>query len=180
MIGSTQSRFGHMNIFLIGYRCTGKTSVGKYLSKRLGWSFFDTDVELVREQSTRISEIVRKQGWGAFREMETDIIKKVCSLDDHVVATGGGVVLNNENVRNMKASGVMVWLKATAETIRERMVEDENTRSFRPSLTSRGSVEEIQEMLLVRNPYYKDAMDFFVDTDFITIKAICDLIIKKL
>ncbi len=169
-----------MNIFLIGYRCTGKTSVGKSLAKSLGRPFLDADSELVKEQDLNISEIVRKQGWSAFREIESDIFKRVCTLDDHVVATGGGAVLNDKNVKHMKRSGKLVWLKATPETIKKRILQDKNTKDFRPPLTSKGSVEEIHETLLNRNPFYEKAMDFDVDTDDIGIDEVCHAIIKKL
>ena len=169
-----------MNIFLIGYRCTGKTSVGRSLAKSLGRPFLDADSELVKEQNLNISEIVRKQGWDAFREIESDIIKRVCALDDHVVATGGGAVLNDKNVKLMKRSGKLVWLKATPETIKKRILQDKNTKDFRPPLTSKGSVEEIHETLLNRNPFYEKAMDLDVDTDDIGIDEVCHAIIKKL
>ena len=169
-----------MNIFLIGYRCTGKTSVGRSLAKSLGRPFLDADSELVKEQNLNISEIVSKQGWDAFREIESDIIKRVCALDDHVVATGGGAVLNDKNVKHMKRSGKLVWLKATPETIKKRILQDKNTEDFRPPLTSKGSAEEIHETLLNRNPFYEKAMDFDVDTDDIGIDEVCHAIIKKL
>ena len=169
-----------MNIFLIGYRCTGKTSVGRSLAKSLGRPFLDADSELVKEQNLNISEIVRKQGWNAFREIESDIIKRVCALDGHVVATGGGAVLNDKNVKHMKRSGKLVWLKATPETIKKRIFQDKNTKEFRPPLTSKGSVEEIHETLLNRNPFYEKAMGFDVDTDDIGIDEVCHAIIKKL
>jgi shikimate kinase len=169
-----------MNIFLIGFRCTGKTSLGRSLAKSLGRPFLDADSELVKEQDLNISEIVRKQGWNAFREIESDIIKRVCALDDHVVATGGGAVLNDKNVKHMKRSGKLVWLKATPETIKKRILQDQNTKDFRPPLTSKGSVEEIRETLLNRNPFYEKAMDFDVDTDDIGIDEVCHTIIKKL
>ena len=169
-----------MNIFLIGYRCTGKTSVGRSLAKSLGRPFLDADYELVKEQDLNISEIVRKKGWDVFREIESDIIKRVCALDDHVVATGGGAVLNDMNVKHMKRSGKLAWLKATPETIKKRILQDKNTKDFRPPLTSKGSVEEIRETLLNRNPFYKKAMDFDVDTDDIGIDEVCHAIIKKL
>ncbi len=169
-----------MNIFLIGYRCTGKTSVGRSLAKSLGRPFLDADSELVKEQDLNISEIVRKHGWDAFRKIESDVIKRVCDLDDHVVAAGGGAVLNDKNVKHMKRSGKLVWLKATPETIKKRILQDKNTKDFRPALTSKGSVEEIQETLLIRNPYYEKAMDFDVDTDDIGIDEVCHAIIKKL
>jgi len=169
-----------MNIFLIGYRCTGKTTVGRTLAKRLEKIFFDTDLELVKEQGLNISDIVNQKGWSAFREIEKQVIQRTCERDNQVVATGGGAVLDEDNVKRMKDSGVLIWLRAEINTIEKRIIEDKTTRNFRPSLTSKGSVEEIQETLLARNPYYERAMDFFVDTDFMDIEAVCDTIIQKL
>ncbi|MBW2644472.1 MAG: chorismate synthase, partial [Deltaproteobacteria bacterium] len=164
-----------MNIFLIGYRCSGKTSVGKSLAKKLGISFFDTDSELVRKHGMNISEIVRRQGWSIFREMEKVVIKRSCAFDDYVVATGGGAVLDIENVRHMKESGVLIWLKATPETIKKRILQDKNTKDFRPALTSKGFVKEIEETLLSRNQYYENAMDFYIDANSIGILIKQDL-----
>jgi len=169
-----------MNIFLIGYRCTGKTTVGRSLAKRLERLFFDTDLELVKEQGINISDIVSKRGWAAFREIEKRVIQCACERDNQVVATGGGAVLDEDNVKRMKDSGVIVWLKADISTIEKRIIEDNTTRDFRPSLTSKGSVEEVRETLLTRNPFYERAMDFFVDTDFMDIEAVCDTIIQKI
>ncbi len=70
--------------------------MGRSLAKSLGRPFLDADSELMKEQDLNISEIVRKQGWNVFREIESDIIKRVCAIDDHVVATGGGAVLNDK------------------------------------------------------------------------------------
>jgi shikimate kinase len=80
----------------------------------------------------------------------------------------------------MKKSGVLVWLKATPGTIKKRILQDNNTKDFRPALTLKGSVEEIEETLLVRNPHYENAMDFYVDTDYFGIDEVCSAIIKKL
>lgn len=169
-----------MNIFLIGYRCTGKTSVGRCLANRLGRSFVDTDLELVKEQGVSISDIVSKRGWTAFRDIEKRVIQRACERDHQVVATGGGAVLDEENVKRMKDSGVLVWLRADPKTIEKRIIEDKTTLEFRPALTSKGSVKEIQETLLLRNPFYERAMDFFVDTDVMDVEAVCDTIIKKI
>lgn len=169
-----------MNIFLIGYRCTGKTTVGRSLAKRLERLFFDTDLELVKEQGINISDIVSKRGWAAFREIEKRVIQCACERDNQVVATGGGAVLDEDNVKRMKDSGVIVWLKADINTIEKRIIEDNTTRDFRPSLTSKGSVEEVRETLLTRNPFYERAMDFFVDTDSMDIEAVCDTIVQKI
>jgi len=169
-----------MNIFLIGYRCTGKTTVGRSLAKRLERLFFDTDLELVKEQGIKISEIVGKKGWAAFRDIEKRVIQCACERDNQVVATGGGAVLDEENVKRMKERGVLVWLRADIKTIEKRIIEDNTTQDFRPALTSKGSVEEIRETLLARNPFYERAMDFFVDTDSMDIEAVSDRIIQNL
>ncbi len=169
-----------MNIFLIGYRCTGKTCVGKSLARVLGWSFIDADLELVDKHGMTISEIVSKEGWSSFREKEKAIVKRLSVLDKHVVATGGGVILDIENVEKMKKSGTIIWLKATPETIKERILQDQNTEELRPSLTSKGLVEEIEETLLDRKPLYESAMDFSVDTDNRSIDDICSKIMEKL
>ncbi|MCG2754880.1 MAG: shikimate kinase [Desulfobacteraceae bacterium] len=169
-----------MNIYLTGYRCTGKTSVGKSLAQTLGWSFIDADLELVDKHGMTISEIVSKEGWSSFREKEKAIIKRLGILDKHVVATGGGVILDIENVEQMKKSGTIIWLKATPETIKKRILQDQNTEELRPSLTSKGLVEEIEETLLDRKPLYESAMDFSIDTDNRSIDDICGEIMGKL
>lgn len=169
-----------MNIYLIGYRCTGKTSVGKTLAEMTDMLFFDTDLDLVKEEGMDISEIIELSGWDVFRNMEKTIIKKVCSKTGFVVATGGGAVLDKENVDLMKSSGTLIWLRASTETIKKRMFKDPATKDFRPPLTSKGSIDEIEETVTSRNPYYKEAMDFYVDTDSKSISEICDSIIKEL
>jgi len=169
-----------LNLFLIGYRCTGKSSVGRSLAAELRWSFVDTDSLLVTKQKMSIKEIVGAYGWEGFREMEHTILKKICTSDEQVVATGGGVVLNEDNVMLMKKSGTIIWLKATAETIKVRMLQDKDTRDFRPALTLNGSISEIEEKLHSRESLYKSAMDFFVDTDDRDIRVITDIIIEKL
>jgi shikimate kinase len=168
------------NIFLIGFRCTGKSSVGKRLAKKLGWPFIDTDSLLVSESGLSIKEIVEKHGWDTFRKMEHTIVNQVCILDRRVVATGGGVVLNEANVNLMKKKGRVVWLKALPETIKDRMMLDQDTETFRPSLTSKDSFCEIEETLLERDPLYRQAMDYCVETDGRKIDEISDGIVKQL
>ena len=121
-----------MNLFLIGYRCSGKTTIGKTIAKALDWSFVDADVILVRESGRSIKEIVDSEGWDAFRRMERSVLKQICADDRQVVATGGGVVLDRSNIQAMKTSGTVVWLDAGAETIQKRMLRDKNTGDFRP------------------------------------------------
>jgi len=169
-----------MNIYLIGYRCTGKTTVGKLLAQNLGWPVMDSDIELVNEQGRPISKIVESNGWDAFRDIEKKAIQKLSLLDRHVIATGGGAVLNVENVNTMKKSGKLVWLKAKPETIHRRMTMDCNTEKSRPALTDKGVFGEIEETLKIRNPIYQEAMDIAIDTDQLTPEDICRIIQEKL
>jgi shikimate kinase len=154
-----------LNLYLIGYRCTGKTTVGRWLADRLGWGFVDSDEEIVRTHGMTIQHVVRAQGWAAFRKKERQALARIVRLDRRVVATGGGVVLDPENVRSMKNTGTVFWLKATSEAIRRRMSEDGATRTLRPSLTSRGTDDEVESVLAERTPLYRAAADVGVDTD---------------
>jgi shikimate kinase len=169
-----------MNIFLIGYRCSGKTKAGKSIAGILKRQFIDTDLKVVEEEGMTISEIVDKKGWDFFRKKETAVLKKICRYDEQVVATGGGIVLNKENRVNMKKYGTVAWLRATFETVKKRTLLDRKTKDFRPSLTSKELDEEIKETLLIRKPYYKEAMDFSIYTDNLDIDGVCKAVITKL
>ena len=169
-----------MNLFLIGYRCTGKTSVGKRLAEKLGWPFLDTDAEVVRESGVSISDVVKEEGWEGFRDKEKGVIRHACTLDRHVVATGGGVVLDELNRERMKKAGVLVWLKAAPATIEERMLKDQHSVDFRPALTSKELIQEIKETLEHRRPYYEKAENLTIETNDVSIDEICNIILKKL
>jgi len=168
------------NLFLIGYRCTGKSSVGKLLSAKLGWPFIDTDSLVVSENGMSIRNIVISRGWEAFRRLEHIALQQVCTIDRRVVATGGGIVLDADNVKLMKKSGRIIWLRASSETIKARMLQDQASETLRPALTSTDSISEIEEILAERAPLYQHAMDFSVDTDHRGVDEICDFIIGYL
>jgi shikimate kinase len=169
-----------MNIVLIGYRCTGKTSVGKALSERLGKAFVDTDDYIEKKVGQPISDMVAKQGWDFFREKEKQAIRDTTSSESLIIAPGGGAVLNSENVTNLKRNGVIVLLETTKETILERMRADGKTEQQRPSLTGKDPLEEIEEVLEIRRPYYQQAMDFSVDTTSKSIQEVVEEILQKL
>jgi shikimate kinase len=168
------------NLFLIGYRCTGKSSVGQSLATKLGWPFIDTDSLVVSESGLSIKEVVDTCGWQAFRRLEHTALQQVCAMDRQVVATGGGIVLDAGNVGLMKESGRVIWLRASPAIIKTRMLLDQDLAAFRPALTSKDSFSEIEETLVKREPLYQGAMDFAVDTDYCKVDQICDAIIGKL
>ena len=169
-----------MNIFLIGYRCTGKTSVGNALSKKLALTFVDADERLMEKEGKTIAEMVAEGGWDYFRRREKEIIKSICALDGQVVATGGGVILEPGNVAAMKNRGRLSWLRAEPETIRKRILKDNMTAEQRPALTSQGAANEIASTLKDRTPYYRAAMDFSIHTDGRLVEDICEMIMKRL
>jgi len=166
-----------MNIILIGYRCSGKTSTGRELAERLGFSFYDTDAMVERQSGLTIPEIVAEQGWDAFRQKERAVIRELSGMDHGVFALGGGAVLDSRNVDNLEENGVFVWLIATAETIATRMGKDEANGNERPSLTKASSIAEIEEVLAEREPLYRNLADLAVDTTGIgpgsVAEAIC-------
>ena len=106
------------NLFLIGYRCTGKTSAGKTLAAKLGLTFVDVDRVITAEVGCSIAEFIAANGWGAFREKERHIIARLSERDRQVVAAGGGAVIATENVARMRSSGKVIWLKASPERSR--------------------------------------------------------------
>ncbi len=169
-----------MNLFLIGYRCSGKTTIGQSIAEMIDWSFVDSDLRVIKNSGKQISDIIDTAGWDAFRRMERSALKQICKEDRQVVATGGGAVLDPANVRAMKTSGMIVWLEATAKTIQKRMLQDKNTENFRPALTGKGRMEEIEDLLLKRNPYYESASDFSIHTDDMPVNEITQRVIKKL
>ena len=169
-----------MNLFLTGYRCSGKTTIGNSIARAIDWSFVDSDLIVIKENGKSIKEIIDTEGWDAFRRMERSALKQICANDRQVVATGGGVVLDQSNIKAMNTSGMVIWLDAGAETIQKRMLRDKNTGDFRPALTDKGRVEEIEDMLLKRNPNYESASDFSIHTDNAPIDEITQNIILKI
>jgi shikimate kinase len=169
-----------MNIYLIGYRCTGKTSVGKELASKLNMAFIDSDKMISRAQDMSIAEMVRRFGWSFFRKKEKKVIAHISGLTHHVVATGGGVIDADENTRLLKKSGTVIWLKAMPKTIALRMKNDPITMDQRPSLTNNTILEEINITLQNRRKLYQSASDFSVSTDRLKTNQVCETIIKML
>jgi shikimate kinase len=160
-----------MNIVLIGYRGSGKSSIGKRLASNLWMDFVDTDALIVERAEKTIREIFEAEGEEGFRRRETAVIREVTGRDNHVIAVGGGAVLAPENVQAMKANGKVVWLRAPAETLHKRIQADAETNASRPNLTAAGGVDEVKQLLEVRTPLYEAAADLTLDVTFLEIDA---------
>jgi shikimate kinase len=153
-----------MNIILIGYRASGKTSAGRELARLLGRPFFDTDRMIFAKTGRTVREIVEASGWQAFREVEKTVIWELSGLDEAVIAAGGGAVMDPDNVSMLRAGGRFVWLQADARILALRMSRDRNGALQRPSLTGAGTLMEVEEVLAKRLPVYGAVADVVVDT----------------
>jgi shikimate kinase len=162
-----------VNIVLIGYRGTGKSSVGKLLAERSGRALVSTDAEVVRRAGRSIPDIVKQHGWDHFRDLEAEVCRELAGKDQLIIDTGGGAILRQENVDRLKAGGVLFWLTADVPTIGRRIGGD----TQRPSLTGAKSfVEEIEEVLRERMPKYRAAADHVIATDRKTVAEIADAV----
>ncbi len=164
------------NIYLIGYRCSGKTTIGKKLADLTGLAFVDADIEITLKEKNPISDIVKQKGWNYFRNLESKWIEEIALKSDLIVGTGGGVVLDEHNIIRMQKSGTVIWLNVSPHTVIERISKDCNTEENRPSLTGKKLEDEIEETLSARIPIYNQAADFSIITDTKSTTEICDQI----
>lgn len=161
------------NIFLIGFMGCGKSTIARMLSQKLGMEQVEMDEQIVQEQGMPITEIFEKYGEEQFRNIETDLVKRLQQKNGVIVSCGGGAVLREENRRMMKDSGAIIWLTAKPETIFERV----KYSTDRPILNGRMNVEYITELMELRRDCYEVAADFMVSTDGKEIDVICEEIL---
>ncbi len=162
-----------MNIALIGFRGAGKTTVGKLLARKLDKKFISLDEEIEKRTKTKIDKLIKNHGWDRFREIESQVTEDVCDFDDCIFDTGGGVVVRNENVVNLKKNSLVIFLTADLKTMSSRLKSDKK----RPALTENKShIDEIREVMDEREPRYRKAADYTIDTSGLTPEEICDLI----
>lgn len=155
-----------MNVVLIGYRGTGKSTVGRLVADRLGQTFVDADEELERRAGRTIREIFSTDGESGFRELEASLVGELLKHDQIVVALGGGAVLREDNRRAIKsAQNRVIWLQASAEALLKRIESDQSTAERRPNLTPVGGLAEIVRLLALREPLYRECADFVVGTE---------------
>ncbi|HXF94153.1 MAG TPA: shikimate kinase [Nitrospiraceae bacterium] len=165
-----------MNIVLIGYRGTGKSTVGKILAAKLGRELVSTDAEVVKRAKLSIPEIVQQFGWEHFRDLESEVCRDLGKKDGLIIDTGGGAILRQQNVDVLKKNGTLFWLTAEVSTIAQRIGGD----TQRPSLTGTKSfTEEIQEVLQQRLPKYQAAADHVIATEGRTIEEVVASILAR-
>jgi len=151
-----------MNLVLIGYRGTGKSTVARLLSQQLSRDVVSLDQEIVRDAGRSIPEIVAEHGWPHFRDIEAAVTRRVAARDGLIIDAGGGVILRRENVDALRHHGMLVWLRASVPVIVARI----QAGTERPALTAGKSfTEEVEAVLRERTPLYEAAAHHQVETD---------------
>lgn len=167
-------------IFLIGYRGTGKTTVGRLVAERLGIEAIDADEEIEHRAGKTIAAIFADDGEESFRNLEAQVIADLCRRTRLVVTPGGGAVLREATRDAMRTAGPVVWLTASVDTIADRLANDATTGNRRPNLTAAGGRAEIEAVLAERKPIYQACATLVVDTEGKTPAEVADQIIARL
>ncbi len=149
-----------MNIYLIGFRGSGKTTLGKILAKELNMNFIDIDKLIEEKENKKISEIFKEKGEEYFRKIEHLTLKEITKQDNQIISTGGGIVILEENRKIIKESGISIYLTTNIETTHKRIQFDNN----RPQLTNKDLLEEIKFLIQNRKPYYEELANYTLDT----------------
>jgi shikimate kinase len=168
------------NLVLIGGRASGKTSVGQALAQALGRPFVDLDEVLVAQAGRTIAAIVAEEGWPGFRGREKALVAHYGRLAGQVLATGGGVVLDPENVTILREHGLVIWLTADPAIMSQRLRQDQGRGEFRPSLTGEDPAAEMARVLAEREPLYRAAAHLVIDTAGLAIGEIVKRILSEL
>ena len=166
-----------MNIFLIGYRATGKSTVARNISGTLGLNCVDSDALIVQAAGMTIAEIYATETEDGFRERESEVVAKIALGDNQVVALGGGAVLRRKNRAAIRNQGMIVWLQASVDSVCARLTKDSQTQSQRPQLTTHDLHDEVSELMERRRDIYADIADFAVDTESLDAAEVaCEII----
>lgn len=145
------------HIVLIGFMGSGKSTMGKLVANKLGWTFVDTDHYIEKKEGRTISAIFTDDGEDYFRSLETEVLKELLESEEKkVLALGGGTPLREENRALLKDAGYVIFLKVTPKEAYERLKDD----TERPLLQVPNPQEKIKELLDFRNPIYESAADY--------------------
>lgn len=154
---------GRSNIFFIGLRGSGKTTLARQVAEHLGAEFRDTDL-LIRDRAGQsIADLVQSKGWDAFRDLEQSVLEELCAQSGQVVATGGGIVLRAQNRERLKQSGQVFYLMANPVLLASRLREQ--ATDHRPELTELDLEQELRHTLQEREPLYYETLHFILQAD---------------
>lgn len=164
------------NIYLIGFMGCGKTTMAHLLSQELGKERIEMDETIEKEEGQSINAIFETKGETYFRDLESSLIQRITECGDKIISCGGGVILRSENVDNMKKNGTIVYLKATPETIYERV----HKSTHRPLLNGNMNVEYIKTLMEKRIAAYEMAADITICVDGKEKESVLQEILEKI
>ena len=168
------------NLYLIGYRGVGKSTLAPLLAGKCGWSVVEMDDLIQAKEKATIAEIFADQGEAGFRDLETRMLREVAGQTNQVISTGGGIVLREDNRYLMRASGTVVWLQASADVIYQRLTNNTKQGSQRPALTTLPLQEEITKLVNERSVLYAATSHFSVDTESHKLNEVVGIILNQL
>lgn len=161
------------NLYLVGFMGTGKTSVGRELAKKKKWKFADLDELIELREKRAIADIFAEEGEPYFRRIEKMVLREAAKERNFVFACGGGIVMDPENIKTMKETGIIICLNASLEAILKRTCGYRH----RPLLNVQDPGEQIELLLKLRAPYYALA-DKSIDTSEISVKEAVGKVLK--
>lgn len=164
-----------MNVVLIGFMGGGKTTIGRKLARRLGYHFLDMDEHIEKEENRKIAEIFVQEGEEVFRQLENQLLKRLQSIENTVIATGGGVIVKDGNIDLLKRIGRVFYLKTPVEEILERVTRAQH----RPLLNEENPEQKVKTLLAQRTPFYEQA-DCIVETQNLPPHRVTSQIIQNL
>ncbi|HEY0455521.1 MAG TPA: shikimate kinase [Verrucomicrobiae bacterium] len=162
------------NLALIGFMGTGKSSVGRIVAAQIHFQFVDSDELIESRAGCSINEIFKKSGEEVFRRVEKQIVQELSTYEKTVIATGGGLAANPENMASLKSHALVVCLWASPEVIWERV----RTQTHRPLLQTPDPFARIKELLAAREPIYKQA-DVLVNTEMRSVKEVSQHVLHQ-
>lgn len=161
-----------MNIAIMGFRGTGKTTICKLLAKSLDKQLILTDEQIQKKINSTIPTYIKKYGWNKFRDVETDIIERLSDLDDCIFDISGDIVMRNENMINLKKNSIVVLLTADLKMIANRL----NNKKDKTLLDKYDYVDELKEFFKERETRYQKSADYTIDTSSLSPEEVCELV----
>ena len=162
------------NIALIGFMGTGKTSVGRLVAEQLHFDYLDTDEVIQSATGRSITEIFETDGEPAFRALEEKVVKELAGRKNTVIATGGGLPVNPDNLASLKRHSLIVCLWSSPEKIWERV----RHQGHRPLLHDKNPQAKIRELLAARERFYKQA-DVLLNTDLRSLREVAQQVVHQ-
>lgn len=170
-------------VYLTGFMTSGKSTIGPILANSLGWNFFDIDLEIEKDEKMAVVEIFEHKGEEYFREVENKKLIDLSNFSNVIISLGGGTISAKNNLEIMKNSGILIYLRLSADQIYKRLRNKINRPLFRDLVLNERPKDEflgrIEEIMNARKSYYEKA-DIIIDTESTSIGITVDKLVKEI